>query len=263
MSARLICLLLLWTFLAPAGQGFGATKDMPAPLDPSDSRLKFSFPVQPGSKPLRFTVNLDRKGTITGVSVFRQGKSKPFQTLPSCHVDPDRVNEYWDDYEVSMLIEHADLNFDGFADFELLQFYNAHLGKKLSCIFLWDSKAERFTYSKDLTKVAVNLKAHPKNKTLTTREDWQGGAWQDSTYRWKNGKLELIEQNSLLGDWSNSTDKECGFTYSCSRRIKGRMVDTLTKAVCAPDEMDHLPPCPSPTQITAEKKVRTGTNDNP
>lgn len=90
-------------------------------------------------------------------------------------------------------------------DLELMSNYTPHLDKKLYCIYLWDNKLGRFNYSKELTEIASNLEAHRENKTLTAREDWQGGAWEESKYRWNRDKLELIEQNSLLGDWSSQT----------------------------------------------------------
>lgn len=247
-------------------QDSAADQDKPKPLDPNDPRLTFSFSIQPGLKPFRFKVKLDKAGTITGVLVFREGASIPFQNLPSCEVDiADQVNEYWIDNEISQLVKHADLNFDGFEDLELLQYYNPHLGKKLYCIYLWDNKTGHFSYSKELSDIGVNLEAHSENKTLTTLEDWQGGPWQADTYRWIGNQLELIEEISLLGDWSTQTDKKCGFEFSCNRLINGEMVTTLEKPICTNEEMENLPDCPAAAKSTAlkvpTKKPVTGKKD--
>ncbi len=223
-------------------------QDTPKPLDPDDPRLTFSFPVHEDWKPFRFKVELNRTGMVTGVQVFREGESKPFQTLSADGGDlSEPVTEGWDRYEISMLIDHADLNFDGFEDLEWLQYYIPHLGKKLYWIYLWDNKAGIFRYSNELAELSVNPVPHPENKTLTTHEDWQGGAWQESTYRWNDGKLELIEQNSLLGDWGDQSNGKCGFHFSCSRLIKGKMVTTLEKPICDVDEMQNLPDCSAAT----------------
>jgi len=123
-----------------------------------------------------------------------------------------------------------------------MQNYIPHLDKKLYCVFLWDAKTERFAYSKALSDIAANLQPHPESKTLTTREDWMGGAWEESTHRWNGGKLELIEQDGL---GLKPSDGSCSFTYTCSRLIEGRLVTTLEKAVCTPEEMGNLPDCPS------------------
>lgn len=222
-------------------------QDQPKPIDPNDPRLTFSFAIRPGGKPFRFKVNLDKTAAIAGVSVYRGAETRAFQTLPVCDKFPDTVNDGWLDAQLSLLIAHADLNFDGYQDIELLYTYIPHLDKKIYCVFLWDAKAERFVYSKDLTDIAANLEAHPENKTLTTREDWMGGAWEASTYRWNVGKLELIEQSGLYGDWSTKLPGEkCNFAYNCSRLINGKMVTTLGKDVCTPEEIENLPDCPSP-----------------
>jgi hypothetical protein len=237
--------VLLLGILVPGYPQPGFAQQRPKPLDSNDSRLNFSFTPHAGEKPLHLKVKLNKKGTITGVTVFREGEPYPLQTLHSCDDFPVEVDTNWQAPEVSQLVVHADLNFDGFEDLELLQNYVPHPDKKLYCIFLWDSRAGQFVYSKDLTEIATNLEPHPENKTLSVREDWQGGPWQESTYRWKASKLELIEQTSLLGDWSQQADKVCGFTFSCSRLIRGEMAETLTKPICKPEEMVDLPRCPA------------------
>jgi hypothetical protein len=238
-----LCALLVCVFL---GLRVQAQQDDAKPLKPNDPRLNFSFAVSPGAKPLRFHVNLNMAGTITGVSVYRNGQSVPFQTLPDCSKFPDAVDALWLNTEIAQLIDHQDFNFDSFQDLELLQNYIPHLDKRLYCIFLWDNHPGQFRLSTELSDLDANLEAHPENRTLTGREDWQGGAWQDSTYRWEGGHPELFEQSGLLGDWGLRSSKEqpCGFEFSCSRRIHGKMAVTLHKWVCSPEEMDHLPACP-------------------
>jgi hypothetical protein len=223
------------------------------PLDPNDPRTTFSFPIHPGWKSFRFKVELDKIGTVTGVSVFRPGESTPFQALPSCGTKDlnEQVTEGWEDYDISKLLTHADLNFDGFEDLELLQYYIPHLDKRLYCIYTWDNKTERFRYSPELSDEAVDPVPHPESKTITMRDDWQGGAYELRTYRWKGDKLELIEQNGLYGYWDPQSDGKCGFTFSCSRLVNGKMVTTLEKPVCTVDEMDHTPKCPAAATVPA------------
>ena len=45
-----------------------------------------------------------------------------------------------------VLVRHADYNFDGYEDLELLQYVNDHLGKSLFCVYLWDDKAGLFRH---------------------------------------------------------------------------------------------------------------------
>jgi hypothetical protein len=212
----------------------------------NDPGLTFNFPIQADGKPLRFRLELNKEGYVSGISVFASDRPIPMQTLASCGVGDETYAEFGKQTD-DALLKHADLNFDGFEDLELLYDYIPHLGKKLYCIYLWDPKTGRFRYSQEVTQLATNLEAQPRSKTLTTHEDWMFGPWQDSTFRWHAGKLELIEQTSLLGSWSPPVggQKGCGFTYTCSRLIGRKMRDTLVKPICKPEEMEDLPACPA------------------
>lgn len=246
---------------SPTNQENSGAPKRPKPVDPNDPRLTFSFPIHPGGKPLRFKVNLDRAGSAAEVSVFKEGVSTPIQTLKACGrvglTDP--ITEGWGGYYISNLLEHSDLNFDGFEDLELLDYAIPHLDKKIYCTYLWDSKTGRFLYSKELTDISVNLEVHPENKTLISEDSWEGGLWHDSTYRWNGDKLELIEESSLLGDANKQKDSKCGFTFSCSRLFKGKMVITFEMSVCAP--MDELPDCPAaaPSSVSMVRQGKPKT----
>jgi len=73
------------------------------PLDPNRARATYLFPIQPGAKPFRFKVELDQASTVTGVSVFRDGDSSPFQTLPACKdAITEKLTEY--DEELELLV---------------------------------------------------------------------------------------------------------------------------------------------------------------
>lgn len=222
----------------------------PKPLSQKDPRLVFSFPIQSGSAPLRFVVNLDDTGSVTGVFVYRNGEHKPIQRLASCSQPFEQITDRWEDHELSKLVAHTDFNFDGFEDLELLTAFIPHLDKRIYCVYLWDQSAGRFVLSKQLSDIASNLEAHPENKTLISHEAWQGGAWQQSTYRWNGNKLEVIEESSLLGNPNPEKSDHCGFTYWCSGLINGKLTVTLSKPICSIEEMEHLPACPSPVLPT-------------
>jgi hypothetical protein len=202
----------------------------------------YLFAVQPGGKPFRFKVELDQASAVTSVSVFRDGNSGPFQTLPACK---DAITENLTEYDEKLeLLEHADLNFDGFEDAQLLQFYNPHLGTKLYCIYVWDKGSRRFRYAPEIP--AVNPVPHPEDKTITVHQDWQGGPYADSTYRWTGAKFELIEQH---GRWYGSDDPRCGFTDHCEKLVSGKMITTLRRpATCSDNRPD--PPLVCPTAAT-------------
>lgn len=224
-----------------------SAQDAPKPPNPNDARLNFSFPIQNGTKPFHFKVDIDKNGTILGLDIYKPGSSSIFQRINTCADENSnqQLSGYVDDYTFEHTLMHADLNFDGFEDIGLLEDYSEHLDKWLYCIYLWNNKTERFVYSKELTDIASSIEVDPKAQTIRTYDNWMGGAFDNSTYRWNHGKLELIEEDSLLGAWSQQTAKTCGYTYHCDQLINGKMVTTLTKPICTGDEMDDLPSCPA------------------
>lgn len=249
-------LIAVLTFVI-APSPIGAQQDEPKPLKPNDPRLDFSFAVSPDAQPFRFHVDLDRKGTIKGVSAYRRGETTPFQTLSSCGSFPDQIDTQWGWGDFTVLIAHADFNFDGYQDLELMQNYIPHLDTKVYCIFLWDNHAHLFRYSKELSEQGVNLEPDPKSKTLHARQDWMGGRREDRTYRWTGGYLELIE---VQGEDPNGPDavshgKACDEIY-CMQRIGGKLVTTTDKCVedgkprpecpAAPQQPAPQPPTPAP-----------------
>lgn len=248
--------------LLAAGLCAAAAAQTGAPqANPSSLGLVSQFPVRAGGPAFRFVLALDKDGNVSSVTVTPPGKGKRRQTLATCGEGTDTYDDLTRNLpDGSAILHHADLNFDGFEDLELTYIYIPHLGKRLDCIYLWEPKTERFAYSKELSEVATNLEPHPETKTLTTREDWQGGLWEETTYRWKNQKLELIEQNNLLGDWRNSTAAECGFIYTCNRLIKGKLTTTLEKPICKPEEMDDLPRCPATPSDEENNRPKNAPN---
>jgi len=231
--------------------GMSVAQERLKPLDPSKAKTSYSFPIKAGSPPFHFTVLLDLTSTITGIQVFRQGDSAQFQTLPACKVADGltmELNEYDAERE---LLKHQDLNFDGFEDIQLLQYFVPHLGKSIYCIYTWNPRDRRFRHAPELP--GTDPIAHPENKTITVHEDFFGGVFTDSTYRLRNGKSQLVVENARV---SGSDRPDCGFTDYCSRLIHGEMVTTASR----PSNCEHDQPaavvCPSriPTLAPAQHK---------
>src|SRR6185436_18125770 len=83
-----------------------------------------------------------------------------------------------------------------FEDVQLLQYYVPHLGKSLYCIYTWNERDGRFRYAPEIPE--TDPLPDPQSKTITVHEDWFGGVYSDSTYRWNGGKMELIEQHGTV-----------------------------------------------------------------
>jgi hypothetical protein len=232
---------------------FGAAlaQNRPGPFDAAKGHTSYSFPVRPAGEPFRFQVQLDKTGTITGLAVFRPGDPAPSQVLPSCEPLLLRPLDEWD--EDRELVWHGDLNFDGFEDVGLWQFFHPHLGDTHYCMYLWSEKDGRFVAAPDPPMLEPVL--HPKTKTFTTHKDWMGGIWVDNTYRWNGGKLEIVESS---GRGSGSDDPNCHFTDRCEKLINGKMVTTLERPVACEDgreEPELLCPENATPGITKESRT--------
>jgi hypothetical protein len=210
----------------------------PKPYDPVKGRVDYSFPVAAGGPAFRFHVQVDPAGVITGADVFAPGATVPLQTLASCRKDlAEPFNEYDQDRE---LLRHADLNFDGFEDLELLQYFHPHLATSIYCIYLWDPAAGRFRHAPDIP--GTNPEVHPESRSMTVHQDWMGGVYADTTWRWNGTKYEEVESS---GRSSGSDDPKCSFTDHCERLIGGKMVTTLRRpVVCEDDRVDPPLDCP-------------------
>ncbi len=139
------------------------------------------------------------------------------------------------------LLQHSDLNFDGFEDLQILQFHHPHLGTRIYCIYVWDEKSGHFRYAPELP--SINPVPHPESKTITVHQDWQGGIYRDSTFRWAGADLELINESGRV---FGSDVKECSFTDYCDKRINGKMLTTLWRpVVCSDNRVDPELICPA------------------
>lgn len=243
--------LVVVVVVASSTCGMSLAQERLKPLDSSKAKTNYSFPLKAGSVPFHFMVQLDGTSTITGVQVFRPGDSAPFQTLPACKAADGltmELNEYDDERE---LLKHQDLNFDGFEDIQLLQYYVPHLGKSIYCIYTWNPREGSFRHAPEIPD--MDPIAHPENKTITVHNDLFGGVFIDSTYRLSNGKSQLVVENGRV---SGSSRADCGFTDYCSRLINGKMVTTVSRpSACEHDEPAAVV-CPSiiPTLPPAQNK---------
>jgi hypothetical protein len=217
-------------------------------LDPKLARTTYSFPVRTGGEPLVFRVELDRTSTVTEASVFHEGQPNPFQILPACNKDI-RMELREGDEQLD-LVTHADLNFDGYEDVKLLQYADGNPAKSLYCVYLWDANAGRFRYEPQL--FISNPMPDPKNRTITSHNDFQGGLFVESTYRWNGAKLEeTLEKGLTYG----SDKPACAFTVYCQRLINGKLRAVFEKATaCNDGPIDDIQ-CPMGPPLPERRKL--------
>jgi hypothetical protein len=241
--------MLLWPLF---GAHRAVAQEVAKPLAPGTFRTDYSFPIRSGGEPFHFRVELDNANAVTGAWVFRQGQSEPFQNLQQCSKP---LNEGLTEQERDLeLLKHSDLNFDGFEDVQLLQFFANRFARSVYCIYVWDQKLERFRSAPEIPD--IDPVAHPESQTITVHIDWPAGGWSDSTYRWRGNKPELIEEDGRRSANRNN----CGTDY-CSRLINGKMLTTAEKRVRCSDDGRYVPlvcpPASSPLSTKQPQKDRS------
>jgi hypothetical protein len=219
-----------------------ASQETPEPLDPSSAKTSYSFPLRAREERLRFEVQIDKSSTIRGVKVFRSGDTEPFQLLASCN--PDALLMELNEYDAKQeLLKHQDLNFDGYEDVELLQYLIPHLGKSLYCIYVWNATKARFILDTEIPE--TDPVADPQSKTISAHEEFFGGVFIDSVYKWSGGKLV---QTLKSGRLSGSDKPTCGFTDFCSELVNGKLRDTASNPSGCGDAPDRPLVCPVPAK---------------
>lgn len=169
-------------------------------LTPEKVQRTYRFKIEKSLPMFTFKVRLKRvssvnkdEGLVTvfdGVDVYRDGdpEGKVFETLPMC--EKDLPMELYEGDENLKLISTDDYRFHGDQEVKLLQYENDHLDKHIYCIYQWDVRSGRFKFDPALSALADPV-PHPKQKTITSSEDYQGGDSFYTTYKWVSGKLKI------------------------------------------------------------------------
>lgn len=221
MSSRTRAKLLLLVGLSCCGR---ANSQYKRPLDPQLANTVYKFELNADNR-LRLRVGLDDKSTIKAVYAYRDNEATPFQTLPAC--DYGGPMQLFEGDEQLPLVQHADLNFDGYQDVMILTYLNDHLGKKVFCPYLWDAKARQFRFEKQL--LIADPIPHPETKQITSHSEYFGGTFEDSTYEWRGDTLVLVARE---GTRDNTQHPECGPVHFSTRLVNGKIVTTEDDSTC-------------------------------
>lgn len=216
-------------------------------LDPKSAVTDYTFSIRPGMD-VSVHVTLDATSTIIGTSISHSGEHVPFQEFLPCNKAlPMQLYEGDEDLA---LVAHADLNFDGYEDLKVLQYFNDHLGKSLFCVYLWDDRTGRFREEPTLSGLG-NFTADPKSKTISAHEDYFGGVYKDSTWAWRGPKLVLISESGLV---SGSENPDCGFTFYCNRLVNGKMRELINKPTVCGNQSGEQLVCPESVPLPSSRK---------
>jgi hypothetical protein len=232
---------------------FTASAQEAHPLDSRTAKTEYSVTVRPGRPPLKIRVEIGATGKIGDALVFKGGSSTPFQRLTSC--EPDLAMELYQGDKETVLVDHADFNFDGSEDLKLLQFYHPHLGKSIFCVYLWDEKTGRFRYEPQIPM--PDPVPHPETKTLTTHDEYFGGTSSDAVYVWSGDKVIKIAEWGLANEGGEVGKEKCPWTAWCSKRINGEMKNLVMKSTgCDDTDPEPIICTPPPTSVYSPKAQR-------
>ncbi len=191
-----------------------------------EPRTTYHFRLSEKGPELTFQVALDKDLVPESISVFRADESRPFQILQNrCKSSPGDYPNW--DYPALELLRAADMEFDGYNDIELVAYGNMpHLENLFYCVWLWDPGTQRFHESSGWTDVA-DPKPDPMTRTIHSHRYYLGGPEIEQTYAWLEGKLTLIEVDSLFYD---GPVPGCGL-YTVEKRVTGELKEVQSETV--------------------------------
>lgn len=183
--------------------------------------------VQPNAVPglpgIGVAYGLNASALIESILVYHNGQQ--VQSLPVCTSEP--VPNAPPLGSLNM----ADMNFDGYYDL-LLQTTNKNDNFNY-CVWLYNSKTQRFDASLDLSQL-VNPRPNAKEQTVTSfiNQGCQGGCHQTKVFKWSKGQLHLvrIETQSIM-QMAPANGPGCLYVLAVEEEKNGKMVQISSDRV--------------------------------
>jgi len=100
------------------------------------------------------------------------------------------------------------------------------------CIWLYDPKTQTFVLSEELSRL-TNPHSDPNNRTVIANknESCAGECYEQNTYKWSNGHLEPVHEESLTEDPLVSSTSACRYVWTVKREKNGKLVETSRERV--------------------------------
>ena len=173
---------------------------------------------KPPAPEFRFEYATDPAGAIRQVLVYRD--KVQIQALDSCTGQAvpraNGLGELW----------HPDFNFDGYSDLMMRVSFDPITGNSSYCIWLYDPKTQTFVLSDELSHL-INPQPDPDNKTVVAGKKilCSRQCYVVSTYKWSNGHLRLVREESLMEDPVVAPESDCRWVWAVKRERKGKLVE--------------------------------------
>ena len=173
---------------------------------------------------MTFDYALDSQGKIRQVLVYRN--SQQVQALNGCTGQAVPHGNGLGE------LGRADFNFDGYLDLMMQVAFDPRSENSSYCIWLYDSKTHTFALSEVLSHL-TNPTPDPVSKTIVARRNilCAGRCYEQDTYRWTNGHLEPVREESLTEDPLVSPENVCRYVWALKKEKNSKMVEIKRERV--------------------------------
>lgn len=179
----------------------------------------FTFKIHPGFPTYRFHLVGNRESnTIDRIEVSKGNDTTIIQVLKDFEMEPP--------YRGARYFQREDINFDGYVDIKLMNWWGA-TGNSGYNYWLFDPRKGRFVFHQELSDLS-NPTPNYKTKRIKTHHGggMAGNIYDDATYVFENGRLVSIREETQ--DWVK--DKK-HFLRVIRERRNGKMVVVSKKII--------------------------------
>lgn len=178
------------------------------------TKQEYSFVINPSLANIIVELIFDPNTFHRTIQISKAGESAPYQIIAA---DVGEHRSYEED------LRAIDVNFDGYKDLVLLDWYGA-TGNKGYSFYTFDRLSTSFIFNTDLGGLE-NPQFDDTNKRIRTHSvgGMAGNIYRNETYKYENGKLKLI--HAVYQDFDQNTDH---FIRKTKHMRNGQLKDSTT-----------------------------------
>jgi len=178
----------------------------------------FEFQIHKDLKPYIFKLYGNKSNHIGKIEIIIKGKTAPFQSITTTTTTTQSP------YKRAKYFEVLDMNFDGYKDIKLLEWWGVTGNKGYRC-WLYAPNKKKFIFHKELSELG-NPRINHAEQTIRTSYNGGGGLYALHIWAFENGKLVCVE--GTLQDYDK--DKQ-HYIVIKNKRINGKIVEVERKIV--------------------------------
>jgi hypothetical protein len=204
----------------PQGRNTDLSKGASFTFEVGKNLPPFTLKIIPNKQPADQYGNA--QSTISDIEVYRGDSKVPSQHLKGCNLDSMEPPP-----PGGGVFRTEDYNFDGYQDVFLTTWWGG-TGNFGGCIWLYEPKTGRFSYSKEFSDIDIH-DVDADTKTLSSISNSSAADWRSKTYEVKNNLPVLIWSEE---QGSNDAEIHCNI----QERRNGKMVTVLDVDTGCPED---------------------------